>query len=249
MKEFRKTKNGFFICEECGELCKIKNSLSWHINKFHNNKKKEYYDKWIKKDDEGLCKICGKETISHNLNGYNDTCSKACADKLTVSKTNQKIKKQKYKETCLKNYGVENLFQSKKIKKKIKQTCLEKYGVEYTHQNKNIFEKALKSAKVLKQFKNTNIWYQGSYELDFLEKYYDKYLDIQRAPTIKYKFNGKNKIYYPDFLIPSLNLIIEIKSSWTLNVDIEIKQKKKATIANGFKYILIIDKNYFTCNL
>jgi uncharacterized C2H2 Zn-finger protein len=244
MKEFRKTKDGLFICEECNKLYKIKNALSWHINKCHDNEKKEYYDKWIKEENEDKCEICNNITKSHNLNGYNSTCCKQCADKLSLFKTDQKIKYQKYKQTCLQKYGVENAYQSKEIKEKIKQTCLKKYGVEYTHQNINILNKAFKSAKVLKQFRNTNIWYQGSYELDFLEKYYDKYPDIQRGPSIKYNFNNKNKVYHSDFLLPSLNLIIEIKSSWILNVDIEINEKKTATINSGFNYIMILDKNY-----
>ena len=65
---------------------------------------------------------------------------------------------------------------------------------------------------------------------------------MQRGPSIKY---GKNKIYHPDFYIPLLNLIIEIKSSWTLNGNKdETYEKEKATIANGFNYIMIIDKDY-----
>jgi hypothetical protein len=47
--------------------------------------------------------------------------------------------------------------------------------------------------------------YQGSYELDFLEKYY--------------------------------NIFLDIKSSGILNRDLEIEEKKKATIKNGFKDI------------
>lgn len=93
--------------------------------------------------------------------------------------------------------------------------------------------------------KNTNIWYQGSYELDFLEKYYDKYPDIQKGPSIKYEFNNKIKIYHPDFYIPSLNLIIEIKSSFWYKVhNLSIIEKEKATVANGFNYIIIINKDY-----
>ena len=52
------------------------------------------------------------------------------------------------------------------------------------------------------------------------------------------------KIYHSDFYIPSLNLIIEIKSSWTLKLDNEIKQKKNYCIKSGYKYIMIKNKNY-----
>jgi len=65
------------------------------------------------------------------------------------------------------------------------------------------------------------------------------------AICIKYTFNGKNKVYHPDFYIPSLNLIVEIKNSYLAEKDKEqIELKKQASINSGFKYIMIINKNY-----
>jgi very-short-patch-repair endonuclease len=66
------------------------------------------------------------------------------------------------------------------------------------------------------------------------------------ADTIKYLFQNKHHHYFPDFYIPSLNLIIEIKSKWTIKQQgIEkINAKEKATITNGFKYLVIVEKNY-----
>jgi len=123
---------------------------------------------------------------------------------------NEKIK-DNIKQTCIKKYDVEYVLQNEQIKEKSKQTCIEKYNVEKPNQNKDIFEKALKSAFKLKPFRDTDIWYQGLYELDFLEKYYNIYPDITRGPSIKYIFNDKNKVYHPDFYIPSLNLIVFFK--------------------------------------
>ena len=112
-------------------------------------------------------------------------------------------------------------------------------------QDKNLFEKNQKSCFKIKQFRNSNIWYQGTYELDFLEKYYNLFRDIQRGPSIKYVYNGGNKVYHPDFYIPSLNLIIEIKGSYFLKRDKKmILEKEKAVLNSGYKYIIIIDKNY-----
>lgn len=34
--------------------------LNKHINYTHKLNRKTYYDKYLKKDNEGLCKICGK---------------------------------------------------------------------------------------------------------------------------------------------------------------------------------------------
>jgi hypothetical protein len=48
-----------------------------------------------------------------------------------------------------------------------------------------------------------------------------------------------------DFYIPSLNLIVEIKNSHLAEINKEgIEAKKQATIAAGFNYIMIIDKDY-----
>ena len=51
MKEFNRSKEGFFICEECNSSHKNKVELSKHINKFHD--RKTYYDKWIKEENDG----------------------------------------------------------------------------------------------------------------------------------------------------------------------------------------------------
>ena len=121
---------------------------------------------------------------------------------------------------------------------------VKKYDVEYPSQSEVLFNKGRKSALTLKKYKNSGIYYQGSYELDFLEKY-DFQLDIQRASFIKYNFEKTQKIYYPDFLIPSLNLIVEIKNQYLVKRDRDkIEAKKKAVLEKGFSFIMIINKNY-----
>jgi len=244
-----------FICLECNE--KFESSIKFHnhIIKYHDIK--EYYDKFLRKESEGKCKICGNSTkftgkLEGNFSGYMMCCSKKCSNKYRFIKRS---------ETNMKKYGVKNPFESPKFIVKIQETNMKKYGVKYASQtketqekgrltnlknngvnwptqNKDILEKGQKSAKTLKQF-NEKLWYQGTYELDFLEKYYNKYPDIQRGPSIKY---GK-RTYHPDFYIPSLNLIVEIKSSWTLNKK-EEEQKRKATIKKGFNYFMILYKKY-----
>jgi hypothetical protein len=155
---------------------------------------------------------------------------------------------EKSKQKCIQKYGVENVFQSEKIKQKSRETSLINNGVEYGMQNIEILEKSQKTRFRFHKYKNTNIWYQGSYELDFLEKYFKK-LDILRPNTIKYLYENKHKYYHPDFFIPSLNLIVEIKNSYLAIRDKkQIKAKRKATISSGFNYIMIIDKDYTQFN-
>jgi len=154
--------------------------------------------------------------------------------------------KEKIKQTCLERYGVDNPNKNEKVREKIKETNLDRYGFEFPVQNIDIFEKSQKTRFLRKQFRNTDLWYQGSYELDFLETYYDKYPDLERGPSIKFLFENKNKVYHSDFYILSLNLIIEIKNSYLYKRDkLIIEAKEKATIDNGFNYLMIIDKNYY----
>ena len=69
-------------------------------------------------------------------------------------------------------------------------------------------------------------------------------LFIENGPSISYLFKGKNKVYHSDFLIPSLNLIVEIKSSYILTLDTEVNKKKEECLNQGYKYMLILDKDY-----
>jgi hypothetical protein len=254
MKKFRKDKNKLFICEECGKLCKDKTVLSIHNIKIHKLNPREYFNKWIKEEGEGICKICGNETeLKRSDKGYTNTCSKKCKDLYVTKRTEEEV---------FKKYEVCNVYQSEEIKLKCRKTKLEKYGDE-KYQNREQIEKTnlmrygsktpLKNIEIqLKTQKNgilskkfKNLWYQGSYELDFLTKYYDNFSDIKRGPTIKYILDGNMKNYYSDFYIPSLNLIIEIKNSYLLKRDQNmIREKEQAVLKKGFNYIMILDKNY-----
>jgi hypothetical protein len=347
MKDFRKTADEKFICEECEKTYIRKSDLSYHITHKHNGIKM-YYDKWLKEEHEGFCKICGEKTEFNktrymyengcckehmnewnyiqikrgfkekygvecllgipeirnkgkktkllkygnenfvnikkrkktNLQKYGVDCyflTKECKNKVLVKYNiednifQSKEIKEKCKQTMLKNHGVEHALQSKEIKnnmklnllkdynvdhnfkipeviEKRKQTWLINLGVENPSQNENIHKK--QQSFKLKYFKNTNIYYRGTYEFDFLDKHYDLFPDIINAKSIKYLFENKQHYYYPDFYIPSLNLIIEVKALYYYNkFKNQCKAKKKATIANGFKYIMIINKDYSIFNI
>jgi len=310
MKEFRKTDDGLFICEECNTLFHKKDKLAYHINKKHNDLK-TYYDKWLKEEGEGLCKICKKQTEFTGFKYYyNNCCSKECSKQYKISQTvlsnikhfgvkyasqrkdvNEKQRntwknkskeerheirkkientwmnnygvtnnmvldfvKNKFKETSITKYGVDNPSKNKEIKEKrkktLQKTLKQKYGVENVSQVNEFFEKSQKKQLRLKQFRNTDLWYQGTYELDFLERYYDKYPDMKRGPSIRYIYNKKVHYYHPDFYIPSLNLIIEIKNINLYNKDKQkIDAKENFTKKEGFNYIIIIEKNYSNLNL
>ena len=111
-------------------------TLSNHIIKTHNIKTKEYYDTYLKKPTEGICKICPNETLYRSISeGYKETCSVKCRG-LLLSTSSDKIKERatKTKITVRNKYCVDNVFQSDSIKAKSKKTSLDKWGVEYFSQ-------------------------------------------------------------------------------------------------------------------
>ena len=126
------------ICEICGkEFVGMA-----HINKKHNINVKEYYDRYIKQQNEGICHVCGKPTAFIGLKlGYAKHCSTKCAQKDPVVREKASIN---YRKTMLDRYGVENPQQVQSIKDKTKQTCLERYGAEYAIGSDNVKQKITK---------------------------------------------------------------------------------------------------------
>ena len=115
-------------CKECGqEFAKI-DCVTRHAKIVHKIEPKAYYDKWFKKEGEGICKCCGAETKYWNLeHGYRDFCSRKCFWKVT---TQLESVKEKRKQTCKEKYDSENYMQCKDFKEKTEATNLREYGVK-----------------------------------------------------------------------------------------------------------------------
>lgn len=115
-------------CKECGqEFAKI-DCVTRHAKTVHKIEPKAYYDKWFKKEGEGICKCCGAETKYWNLeHGYRDFCSRKCFWKVT---TQLESVKEKRKQTCKEKYDSENYMQCKDFKEKTEVTNLREYGVK-----------------------------------------------------------------------------------------------------------------------
>jgi hypothetical protein len=161
MKEFRKTKDGLFTCEECNKTFIKFDGLSKHIGIKHGNKQ-NYYNKWIKEIDDNKCKLCEKTTDFYMLrHGYKKFCCKmheniynfeirkgAFLLKYNVEFPWQVKKfKEKAENTCEEKYGTKYVMQNKEIKEKSKQTCKENYGVDYVLQSKEVKEKGKQTKK------------------------------------------------------------------------------------------------------
>lgn len=171
------------------------------------------------------------------------------------------------KNIFLKKYGVEYHTTLDSVKEKIKKTMLFKYGVEHNFigwQDK-IFQKygvynpahipnvAEKTA--FNRFKNRKPYILETGEIINLQGYEPfgfnylktKYIESQikykksDMPVIYYNYGLKTRRYYPDFFIPDANLIVEIKSKYTLKVDFDIiTQKARAVDTIGYNFLLLV---------
>lgn len=77
------------ICKECGEVIvaesknRASQMFSKHIRDMHQMSQQDYYDKYIKKEGEGICPECGKPTNFKKMSeGYSKYCSPECTKRV-----------------------------------------------------------------------------------------------------------------------------------------------------------------------
>lgn len=155
---------------------------------------------------------------------------------------------EKQQKSNLLKYGHIYAIASTEIKAKIKSAFMTKYGVQSPMQVPEFAEKQMESSFNYKEYKwktGETVMVQG-YEnivLYELEENGYSFKDIKTnksdMPEIWYEFEGKRRRYYPDIFIPKENLIIEVKSDYTLNKEWEKNQAKfDATKNLGFNFKL-----------
>jgi ribosomal protein L20A (L18A) len=164
---------------------------------------------------------------------------------------NNDIKKKKV-ETCLKNYGVENPNQSPVVMERTVKTNIKRYGYRHPLQNPEIAERVMESGLQPKRYMMPSgeiFWIRGVEPMivdDLLKRGYkesDIILKGKQKPTIKYINPEINKesFYFPDIYIVSENKIIEGKSKYTYELELEKNlAKQKACIEQGYNFEFII---------
>lgn len=153
------------------------------------------------------------------------------------------------KKTKLKEYGDENY----NNRDKYKETCVEKFGVENPSQNAEVHEKKVKNSYKSKEYKFPSgkiVKIQGweNKALDELLLSYsetDINIGTKNIPRITYYDNiGKQHYYFPDIYIPKDNLIIEVKSEYTYNKNIPRHHlKRDACLSAGYNFKFMIMSN------
>lgn len=207
------------------------------------------------------CDICGKEreiwysTYMDSTKNMTQlySCKGVCSN-FKREETNLKIFgvrnpwtlesiKLKTKNTMIERYGVDHNMKLQKCLEQRVETYRKNYGCDNPTQNHDILKKSFSKGNKIHQFRDTDIYYQASYELDFLNKYYDL-MKIERGPSINYIFQNKNKVYHSDFYIKKYNLVVEIKSTYWFKKFKDMIEAQQKEIKKDYNYILIINKNY-----
>ncbi|BAU80217.1 homing endonuclease [Tokyovirus A1] len=162
--------------------------------------------------------------------------------------------KEKMHSTMKEKYGVEHALQVEEFRQKSRETCLKNWGVEYSSQHPKVREKAMKSSYSFRDYSfpsGRTIKIQGyeNFAIDILLSEGVQEEDIfgcyEKDMSFPYSHKGKNSFYFPDIFVASRNLIIEVKSTWTLRgvkPDEEEKTLKKLETCRraGYKTRLLV---------
>ncbi len=156
--------------------------------------------------------------------------------------------REKAENTMIEKYGVKHAMHHTPFIEKCMNTNIERFGVPYAMQDPMVAEKSLENSFQTKEFK----WKTGEvslvqgYEPIVLKELEDKgytYEEVitgpSRVPTFPYVFEGEEHLYFPDIFIPKENLVIEVKSDYTLNINYEKNQAKFSAVkSHGFDFKL-----------
>lgn len=178
-------------------------------------------------------------------NEYKEKVKETSLKRVDSPNKSENIKSKKIL-SMINKYGFINNSCSIESKRKLRETNFKRYGVEYPMQVIEFVEKQQKNSKKINYY-NDKLYYQSSYEKHFLDYIYNLGIieDFERGPSIKYKFENKEKIHFPDFYLEKLNLIIEIKSDYYYSKYLDKNTSKmKKCIEIGYNYLFIINKNY-----
>ncbi len=152
---------------------------------------------------------------------------------------------EKYKKILIEKTGYDNSFKSESAKNNFRKTIMERYGVSELSHSNEIYMKQQISGFSMKKHDKTNLYYRGTYELDFLDYCYKKKIKIEQGKRFSYTYQNKNRYYFSDFFYDKENLIIEIKSEYYYKKYLDMNiLKKNSVLENGYNYLLILNKDY-----
>ena len=192
-------------CKECGqEFTKI-DCVTRHAKMVHKIEPKVYYDKWFKKEGEGICRCCSAETKYWNLeHGYREFCSRKCFWKVT---TRLESVKEKRRQTCKEKYDSENYMQCKDFKEKTEVTNLREYGIKNAGGSDVAIAK-IKATKLAnhgdENYNNMEQTYLTK-EIKYGDKYYNNKMKTRQTWQKTYNIDITSPIQIPGVKLKALS--------------------------------------------
>lgn len=236
MTLFKKT--AFFLynksmekCKICGKECRNVMQLSLHAKFKHSLRPKEYYDKYLRKPDEGICPVCGKETTFDGIrDGYRKYCRPCTFKDKSVKEKLQKSLIEKHggigfaskeisasvENTCLEKYGVRNYSQTEEYSRKVKDTLLQKYGKESYFQTEE-------GKKRIREGWTQNYGGVGFASQEFQNKH--KQLMLEKHGVENYAQSEEYHQRYPGILNKRLNTMREHKTFRSSKMEKKLEAK------------------------
>jgi len=248
--------DNIFQLDEVKKKSKETKKEKYGDENYHNSDKKvetlnnrygnDYFKKLSEKSESVMMEKYG---VSHplQLEEFKKKRRKTNLEKYGVENVSQVEEfKEKRKKTIIELYGVENVSQNEDIKQKKKDTSMKSFGVNHHLKDYDMLQKHFKAQYKIKRYKETELYYQGSYELHFLESMEDKELldQVSNGRSYNYEFMGKEHVYHTDFVYDGKD--IEIKSGWTYNKNgedkllQEINETKWQSVREANKEIVIL---------
>lgn len=240
------------ICKICDVVFLSSFGVSSHMRHKHKMSTQEYYNNYILIDESmKYCKVCNRETRYRGIHqGYDKYCSKKCSNgdeeyrtnlSIGISKTIRERKgevQEKYKQTCLLKYGVENYSQTEENRLKQSDNTTKRFlNGEFTHRNH------FTTGFFYSDKNQQSLYYRSSYELKAYEllEADESIMSYESEPfTIPYiDEDGIKRRYIPDILVTPYNSkqkLIEVKPRELLSVirnQLKIKSAKKYCEANN----------------
>ena len=223
-----------YKCSICNNNFKNNSALTAHIFQKHNLFSKEYYDKYLKKPDEGFCKTCGKPTRYTRLStGYKNFCSIQCSrqsdevlNNIRMGMKNsehwQKVSKskefkKKLSESIKNSDYIKNVVHTEEYKNRQSKILKQSEKFKESRSSKNyrtkislIASKRAKEGKAKAFYKYNEILFASKWELAYYIWLKDNNINFKyQLDTIEYEFEGIKKHYVPDFEVNGV--IQEIK--------------------------------------
>ncbi len=217
---------------------------------------------------------CGKEKHFDSLGkGYDNVCQdKVCINRYRALRVKNGFMKKygvdnplkiesvrkKHEDTCMERYGVKYPMQSETIQMTRRENCVEKYGVDHHMKDAVMFSRSVKGMSQHKEFvfpSGRTVMVRGYEHFALkilLETFHEDDLVVDNkeiesfiGKIFYFSKDFKKHRYYGDIYIKSLNKIIEVKSTWTYNMDLDdnLLKKEATEKMNVLFEFMLLDKN------